>query len=810
MKRSFRNLPIKHKLMVLTGTITGIALLVACAAFALTEQAAFRRTMARDFVILADMFADNVASGLAFSDPASIEQTLQTLRANRRVVAACVYDQQGAVVGSYRRAEAPAGAGFKLPAAQPTGQRFGAERLDTFQSVTLAGEVIGCVYIGTDLTELRERAWRYAALAGVLLIGCMLVALLLVSRLQRIISQPIVDLAQTVSAVTTGKNYGVRAHKQSDDELGRLIDGFNEMLVQIQARDSALQSAHDSLEHRVAERTQELAREQARFRFIFDALPVGITWMITGDITSRLVNPAHAAITGVPVARCRELSLYRDATPDEDRATQDVLHAQMLAGQIQHYVIEKRYMHADGSVRWTSLTVRHHRAAATGETQEISTLVDITGRKQAQEALRQEQELLSAILENVADGILACNAAGVITLSNRALREFHGLPLEPIPAERWGEYFDLYLPDGVTPMLFEQTPLFRALQGELVREVEVVITPRHRLVRRVIVSGQAFYDAKAVKTGAVVIVRDITASRQAEAELADTHRRLLDTSRQAGMAEVATSVLHNVGNVLNSVNVSATLVSDLVRHTKSVSIAKLAELLNQHQADLAGFLTTDPRGQKLPAFLSTLGAALVAEQATVMAELDNLRKNIEHIKDIVAMQQAYARTAGGAVSDIIAVSDLIEDALRIDASAFARHDILLVRDYQASGVVTTDKHKVMQILINLLRNAKHACDESRRTGKQITVRTTRDERSVRIAIIDNGVGIPAENLTRIFNHGFTTRKDGHGFGLHSGALAARELGGSLSVQSAGPDKGAVFTLSLPVMTPQPVAQNPSP
>jgi signal transduction histidine kinase len=133
----------------------------------------------------------------------------------------------------------------------------------------------------------------------------------------------------------------------------------------------------------------------------------------------------------------------------------------------------------------------------------------------------------------------------------------------------------------------------------------------------------------------------------------------------------------------------------------------------------------------------------------------------------------------------------------MNAGSLARHDVELTRDYQARPVITTDKHKVMQILINLVRNAKYACDESGRTGKHVIVRTTADERAVKIAVIDNGVGIVAENLTRIFAHGFTTRKEGHGFGLHSGALAAKELGGKITVHSDGPGAGATFVLELP-------------
>jgi signal transduction histidine kinase len=261
------------------------------------------------------------------------------------------------------------------------------------------------------------------------------------------------------------------------------------------------------------------------------------------------------------------------------------------------------------------------------------------------------------------------------------------------------------------------------------------------------------------------------------------------------MAEVATGVLHNVGNVLNSVNVSATVVADHIRHSKAVNITKIAEMFDQHKSDLGEFLTRDPRGQMIPGYLGTLAESLTAEQATLISELDQLRKNIEHIKDIVAMQQSYARTSG--FTESVSVTDLVEEALRMNAGALVRHSVDTVRDYQAQPMVTTDKHKVMQILINLMQNAKYACDESGRADKRLTVRVTSDGRGAKIAVIDNGVGIPAENLTRIFNHGFTTRVNGHGFGLHSGALAAREIGGSIQVESEGRGHGATFVLVLP-------------
>jgi signal transduction histidine kinase len=167
--------------------------------------------------------------------------------------------------------------------------------------------------------------------------------------------------------------------------------------------------------------------------------------------------------------------------------------------------------------------------------------------------------------------------------------------------------------------------------------------------------------------------------------------------------------------------------------------------------------------------------------------------------EIVTMQQSYAKISG--LTEVVNVADLVEDSLRMNEGALQRHKVRLVREYLDVPPITVEKHKVLQILVNLIRNAKHACQDSDRVDPQLTVRVANGEGRIKISVADNGVGIPPENLTRIFNHGFTTRKNGHGFGLHSGALAAKEMGGSLAVQSDGPGKGATFTLELPQFAP---------
>jgi signal transduction histidine kinase len=271
----------------------------------------------------------------------------------------------------------------------------------------------------------------------------------------------------------------------------------------------------------------------------------------------------------------------------------------------------------------------------------------------------------------------------------------------------------------------------------------------------------------------------------------------MDASRLAGMAEVATGVLHNVGNVLNSVNVSATLIAERLGQSKTANMVRAASLLQEQNGSLVQFLTEDPKGKLLPAYLVDVSSHVAKERADALVEIELLTKNIEHIKDIVARQQTYARVAG--VIEKLPVETLIEDALRMNAGGFERHGVVLVRDYQPVPPASVDKHKVLQIMVNIMRNAKYAMDDVPLGLRQMTIRLRqKDARTLDVRIIDTGVGIVPENLTRIFSHGFTTRKEGHGFGLHSAALAAQQMGGRLSAESEGTGKGATFILELPL------------
>lgn len=287
----------------------------------------------------------------------------------------------------------------------------------------------------------------------------------------------------------------------------------------------------------------------------------------------------------------------------------------------------------------------------------------------------------------------------------------------------------------------------------------------------------------------------IAAKEKALSDLAEAQSSLMEVSRAAGMAEVATGVLHNVGNVLNSVNVSSNLIIDQLQKSRMTNIAKVANLIQEHADRLPAFFSEDSRGRQIPAYLLSLAEALGDEQQSMLKEAEVLRERIDHIKEIVAMQQSYGRVAG--VDETVCPQSLMEDALKLNAGALERHKVTVKRKYQQTSPIVVDKHKVLQILLNLINNAKYACSEME-GEKTITLQVDNPAPGrIRFQVADTGIGIAKENLTRIFQHGFTTRKSGHGFGLHSGALAARELGGSLNVHSDGLHTGATFTLDLP-------------
>ncbi len=536
---------------------------------------------------------------------------------------------------------------------------------------------------------------------------------------------------------------------------------------------------------------------QALYRSIVEQVPVGI---FRKDAEGRyiLVNEEFCKLRG------KEAEEILGRTPAElaASASRDSNEASLLKGGVNDHAeimrtgkrieVEEAYARPNGEEYFFHVV---KSAAFDSEGKIVGTLgimMDNMLNKRVEAALAYERDLLNTLLTNSEDRIYFKDTASKFIRCSVSMAKAFNVKT---PEHLIGKSDDDFFSNEHSREAYADEQKMIQTGAPLTGKVEKETWPDGR-VTWALTNKMPIRDAEGKIVGTFGISKDITALKEAEEKLDQTHRQLVDASRQAGMAEVATSVLHNVGNVLNSVNVSSSVIGEKIRKSKATSLSKVVALIKEHENNLGDFFANDPKGKQLPGYLASLATHLAQEQQEILEEVKSLAGNIMHIKDIVATQQNYAKTIG--VAENLPVVGLVEDAMQLNKGALTRHNIKIVRDFADVPPVLTEKHKVLQILVNLIRNAKYACDDRGENDKQITIRIFNGDGKIKIAIVDNGIGIAPENLTRIFNHGFTTRKEGHGFGLHNGALVARELGGSLSAFSEGPGRGATFTLELPI------------
>jgi PAS domain S-box-containing protein len=682
----------------------------------------------------------------------------------------------------------------------------------------------GAVLVSLDTHYLQAQVVRTTgiAIAGyvsiVLVLACFCWLLL-----HRHVLKPLGLISQAMADFHAGDRGRLMDTTLYSGELGQLAGAWNELVDRLQKEhavrnqvEKALHASREELEARVIERTKELEtanealqtenfeRKQAektsqeseeKFRQMAENI-TDLFWIASPELDAvHYVSPGWERMIGTT----RE-SLY--ARPEqwiecifpEDRKSVLETFGALLATEPEAH-IEYRVVRPDGEIRWVHGRGFQVKDDAGRVVRLTGIVTDITEQKRAEEELRWKTALLEAQVDSYAVGILVVDNHGRKILQNRRMNELWKIPREIAEDSDDGPQLEFVRTRNKDPEGFAAKVAYLVAQPDetSVDELETIdglILDRYSAP----VVGK---DGR--RYGRIWTFADITDRKLAETETERLNMKLVDASRLAGMAEVATSVLHNIGNVLNSVNISVTMAAETTRQSCGGDLTRIAALLQAHRANLPEFLRST-QGVQLPDFLTSLAQQLGGEQKRVLIELESLGTHIDHIKEIVEMQQTYARRAG--LSEQLSAESLVEDAIRLNSAAFDRHGVRVIRDYGETPMLEVDKHKALQILVNLIRNAKYAMDEPGATGKDLTLRIRHDGAALaEISVCDEGVGIPPENLTRIFQHGFTTRKEGHGFGLHSAALAAREMGGSLIAQSAGTGLGARFTLSLPLLPP---------
>ncbi|MBN1204656.1 MAG: hypothetical protein JXB05_07000 [Myxococcaceae bacterium] len=356
-----------------------------------------------------------------------------------------------------------------------------------------------------------------------------------------------------------------------------------------------------------------------------------------------------------------------------------------------------------------------------------------------------------------------------------------------------------FMKEDINSLVAGELLHFRGMSAELSQQaarmaVLIVAATGAILLASFLLLGFAFRDElrKREELNAELEERVRARSRELEA----TQRQLVEAAHLAGRAEVAVSVLHNVGNVLNSLNINATLTAEALRELPLQKLTRTCELIARHREE-PGWLREDPRGKLVPAFLEQLGQELEKERNRLVAQQREMLEHVEHIKQVVALQNTYAGRMR--LLEQVSLTELIELALRINHGDLTRHAVEVVRRFEKLPELQVEKHKVLQILVNLISNAQRALVEGREAGRQLIVRLGWGEPGRwRVEVEDNGIGIAPEHLEKLFHFGFTTRKAGHGIGLHSCVLAAQEMGGTLVARSRGLGQGASFMLEVPL------------
>ena len=678
---------ISRKLTWLIVRISGVALMAATIALIVNFVGSVRSSKVTQITSIAEILASNSTAAIEFEQTEIADELLASLADRKTIQLACLYSSDGELFANW-----PKEYQGKLPSVPASaGHEFNDNGfLQVNVPVTIGGERVGTILMRDNMSDLNAQIVRSVLIITAVMVVSLLIAAVLATKLQRIISKPILELAETAEQICSKGDYSLRMTKIEDDEIGALYEQFNEMLDRIERSDHELRKAHhavqrtnDQLEFRVRQRTEELSETNGRLR------------------------------------------------------------------------------------------------------------LEMREREKANTELRQSEAQVRAIVETASDGIIAFDEEGTLASCNTAAAAMFEFDINELLTH---DVNSLFASQGNVEPLEKLKRIADAhkghheLRGMRASEEEF---PAEISIRKITLADRRLYTA---------FMRDLTDHKEAERRLSEMNQELIEASRKAGMADVANGVLHNVGNVLNSVNVSASLVAERVKNLRIEGIRSAAKLMQDQGDKLGDFFNSDERGQRLPEYLGRLGEHLGKERDSTVGEIDALIDNVEHIKEIVRSQQSYAGVSG--VIEEIALDELIDDAMRFVTSSFSRHGIEIIKEYEDDiPRIEVDKAKLLQILVNLIKNAKESVIEAAKPQKRVAIRIGAGEHGyVAIEVEDNGVGIAKDKLTTIFSHGFTTKQNGHGFGLHSSANAATELNGSLSVSSDGLGEGATFLIELPLIS----------
>jgi PAS domain S-box-containing protein len=739
--RTFRDRPIKQKLMVIIMSVTAAALLLSGLGIVISDSILFRGTMERDISALAQIVADNSTAALAFDDPQTATETLASLRARPHLVAACIYRPDGVVFARYVRPGAVTGC---PPGSTQDEMRFTSTGLIIRRPIALDSQRIGTLLLLYDPGEISDRIRLYGQIVLLILLLSSLVAFLLSAKLRAVIAEPISQLAQAARLVSETRDYSIRAQKLSGDELGELADGFNEMLTRIQSQDNELRKA--LLAQAAALRETQEVRDSLRTTLasIGDAV---ISTDARGHVV--FVNPIAQSLLGLREIEIvgRPLDASFGIVNEFSRAKVEspvakVLREGRIVGLANHTILIAK----DGTeipIDDSGAPIRDESGAIQGT---VLVFRDVSARRRAEETGR----LLSAIIESSDDAIFSKDLSGIVTSWNKGAERIFGFSAKEIigrsistifPPDRSDELSTILNRIGAGERIEHYQTVRRTKTGELLN-VSVTISPMQDPLGRI--------------TGASAVSRDITGQVRAADRLARLNADLERSNRVLALTN-----------------------QDLERFA-FIASHDLQEPLRMITAYSQLLIKSYP-------------GALDGDTSTYV---DNIVDGTKRIRELLTDLLAYTeiRTRDGEPLETVDLNVVIEDV---------RQNLKAAID-ESGAEVTNERLPILHasrghfqpLFQNLIGNAiKYR--SARPPRIHVSLQEVGDE--LRFAVSDNGMGIDPEyhkQIFEVFRRLHSRKIPGTGVGLAICQRVVERYGGRIWVESQA-GQGATFLFTLP-------------
>ena len=410
------------------------------------------------------------------------------------------------------------------------------------------------------------------------------------------------------------------------------------------------------------------------------------------------------------------------------------------------------------------------------------------------EQLEEQGTLLESIFNSISDGVVVADASGNFTIFNPSAERIIGIGATETDMDEWSDTYGLFFPDRVTPFPADELPLVRAIQGETADEVEMFVrNPNVPDGVFISINGRPLQDDESHPKGGVIVFRDVTQRMIAEEALTQAFAQ--------GRLEIVDTILHNIGNAINSVTSGAEMLHRELKDNPLIRrLAALASAIKAREDDWIDYIKNDPQGQQVLPFICAIAEDFNNQNNRWLQRTERIKLRAAHIADIVITQKSFGNVS--IVRKDVSIYKMIDDALKLQQEMIDKRGIQIDIDCEKTPQeIRVQESQFHQMLVNLIKNSIEAIDERIQSGgfnetPHIHIRTYIDGDFYCLEVIDNGIGIKPENSKMIFAAGYTTKRSGSGLGLHSSANFVIASGGQIQPLSEGIGKGMTMRVML--------------